>query len=48
MKNDKTEVVDDKTNEARDKECKHENREKLCVMDMYFWVCLDCGHQWKA
>ena len=30
------------------KTCKHKNYEKRCVMDFFFYVCLDCGFQWKA
>ena len=28
--------------------CKHENYSKKTVMDFSFYVCSDCGYQWRA
>lgn len=29
------------------KKCTHDNKELKAVMDFKFWVCKDCGFQWK-
>jgi len=29
-------------------DCNHKEYEKKTIMDFSFYVCENCGHQWKA
>ncbi|MCP3968317.1 MAG: hypothetical protein GY718_18565 [Lentisphaerae bacterium] len=36
------------SDEADGYACKHENYDIKTVMDFSFYVCTECGYQWKA